>query len=56
MIWCYPWEEDIGWHLSHANDCKILNRLRRAHGHLSTIISMVEQGREGLKPRSRCKR
>ncbi|WP_210356617.1 metal-sensing transcriptional repressor [Sphingomonas beigongshangi] len=35
--------------MSHANDPKILNRLRRAHGHLATIIAMVEEGREGLE-------
>jgi DNA-binding FrmR family transcriptional regulator len=34
--------------MSHANDPKLLNRLRRAHGHLATIITMVESGREGL--------
>jgi len=34
--------------MSHANDPKLLNRLRRAHGHLATIIDMVEAGREGL--------
>lgn len=34
--------------MSHANDPKLLNRLRRAHGHLATIIEMVETGREGL--------
>ena len=34
--------------MSHANDPKLLNRLRRAHGHLATIIDMVETGREGL--------
>ena len=35
--------------MSHANDPKLLNRLRRAHGHLATIISMVGEGREGLE-------
>lgn len=35
--------------MSHANDPKLLNRLRRAHGHLAKIIKMVEQGREGLE-------
>ena len=34
--------------MSHANDPKLLNRLRRAYGHLATIVTMVEEGREGL--------
>jgi DNA-binding FrmR family transcriptional regulator len=34
--------------MSHAADPELLNRLRRAHGHLSKIIRMVEEGREGL--------
>lgn len=35
--------------MSHANDLKLMHRLRRANGHLATIIKMVEEGREGLE-------
>ena len=35
--------------MSHAASPDLLNRLRRAHGHLATIIKMVEDGREGLE-------
>jgi DNA-binding FrmR family transcriptional regulator len=34
--------------MSHAADPELLNRLRRAHGHLAKIIRMVDEGREGL--------
>jgi len=34
--------------MSHTDDPKLLNRLRRAHGHLATIIKMVEEGRDAL--------
>lgn len=34
--------------MSHANNPKLLNRLRRAQGHLGKIVTMVEEGREGL--------
>ena len=33
--------------MSHANNPDILRRLRRAEGHLSTVVRMVEDGREG---------
>lgn len=35
--------------MSHAASPELLNRLRRAQGHLATIIKMVEQGREGVE-------
>lgn len=35
--------------MSHAASPELLNRLRRAQGHLATIIKMVEDGREGLE-------
>jgi DNA-binding FrmR family transcriptional regulator len=34
--------------MSHADDPDILNRLKRAQGHLSTVIAMVQGGRDGL--------
>ena len=35
--------------MSHAADPQLLNRLRRANGHLAGIIKMVEDGEDGLK-------
>ena len=35
--------------LSHARNPDLLNRLKRAHGHLATILKMVEDGRDGLE-------
>lgn len=35
--------------MSHANDNALLNRLRRAHGHLAKIITMIESNRDGLE-------
>lgn len=35
--------------LSHVTDKKLINRLRRAHGHLATIITMIEANRDGLE-------
>ena len=35
--------------MSHAANPDLLNRLRRAHGHLAGIIKMVEDGDDGLK-------
>lgn len=32
--------------MSHALDPDIVKRLRRAQGHLGTVVGMVEQGRE----------
>jgi hypothetical protein NreA len=34
--------------MSHANNPDLINRLKRAQGHLATIIRMVEEGRDGL--------
>lgn len=35
--------------MSHAANPDLLNRLRRANGHLVGIIKMVEEGEDGLK-------
>jgi DNA-binding FrmR family transcriptional regulator len=35
--------------VSHVTDKKLKDRLRRAHGHLATIIGMVESNRNGLE-------
>jgi uncharacterized protein len=35
--------------MSHAANPDLLNRLRRANGHLAGIIKMVEEGEDGLK-------
>ncbi|MBT0670140.1 metal-sensing transcriptional repressor [Novosphingobium profundi] len=35
--------------MSHAASPDLLNRLRRASGHLSSIIRMIEEGDDGLK-------
>lgn len=35
--------------MSHAANPNLLNRLRRANGHLAGIIKMVEEGDDGLK-------
>ncbi len=35
--------------MSHAANPDLLNRLRRANGHLAGIIKMVEDGDDGLK-------
>jgi DNA-binding FrmR family transcriptional regulator len=34
--------------MSHANNPDLLKRLRRAQGHLSTVVRMIEEGRDGL--------
>jgi hypothetical protein NreA len=34
--------------MSHAHNTDLINRLKRAHGHLATIIKMVEDNRDGL--------
>ncbi|WP_420560307.1 metal-sensing transcriptional repressor [Tepidicaulis sp.] len=34
--------------MSHANNPDILKRLKRAQGHLASVIRMVEEGRDGL--------
>ena len=35
--------------MSHVTDKQLMNRLRRAHGHLATIIGMIEANRDGLE-------
>ncbi|MDE2042360.1 MAG: metal-sensing transcriptional repressor [Alphaproteobacteria bacterium] len=35
--------------MSHANNTDLLNRIKRAHGHLATIIKMIEDNRDGLE-------
>lgn len=35
--------------MSHAHNSDLMNRLKRAHGHLATIIKMVEDNRDGLE-------
>ncbi|MCJ2181702.1 metal-sensing transcriptional repressor [Novosphingobium sp. 1949] len=35
--------------MSHAANPDLINRLRRANGHLASIIRMVEDGEDGLK-------
>ena len=35
--------------MSHASNPDLINRLRRANGHLAGIIKMVEEGEDGLK-------
>ena len=34
--------------MSHASNPDILKRLRRAEGHLATVVHMVAEGRDGL--------
>jgi len=35
--------------VSHAHNADLMNRLKRAQGHLATIIRMVEENRDGLE-------
>lgn len=35
--------------MSHAANPDLLNRLKRAQGHLAKIIAMVAEGRDGLE-------
>lgn len=35
--------------MSHAHNTDLTNRLKRAHGHLAKIITMIEEGRDGLE-------
>jgi len=35
--------------VSHATDKQLVNRLRRANGHLATIVEMIEGNRDGLE-------
>lgn len=34
--------------MSHAANPELINRLKRAHGHLAKIIDMLAQGRDAL--------
>ena len=34
--------------MSHHTDKQLLNRLRRAHGHLGKIVGMIEANRDGM--------
>jgi DNA-binding FrmR family transcriptional regulator len=34
--------------VSHAHNTDLINRLKRAHGHLAKIIAMIEDNRDGL--------
>lgn len=34
--------------MSHANNPAILSRLRRAEGHLASVVRMIAEGRDGL--------
>ncbi len=35
--------------MSHTHNTDLMNRLKRAHGHLATIIKMIEENRDGLE-------
>lgn len=35
--------------MSHAANKDLINRLRRAHGHLATIVRMIEDNRDALE-------
>jgi len=35
--------------MSHANNKDLINRLKRANGHLAKIMAMVEEGHDGLE-------
>lgn len=35
--------------MSHAHNKDLVNRLKRAQGHLATIVKMVEDNRDGLE-------
>ncbi len=35
--------------MSHAQNTDLLNRLKRAQGHLATIVRMIEESRDGLE-------
>ena len=34
--------------MSHTNNPKILGRVKRAQGHLATVVRMIEEGRDGV--------
>ncbi|MDP3748309.1 MAG: metal-sensing transcriptional repressor [Phenylobacterium sp.] len=35
--------------MSHTHNTDLKNRLKRAHGHLATILTMIEDNRDGLE-------
>ena len=35
--------------MSHTHNTDLMNRLKRAQGHLTTILKMVEDNRDGLE-------
>ncbi|MBL8772238.1 MAG: metal-sensing transcriptional repressor [Phenylobacterium sp.] len=35
--------------MSHTNNLDLVNRLKRAHGHLAKIVTMIEQDRDALE-------
>lgn len=35
--------------MSHTNNADLMNRLKRAHGHLATIMTMIQDNRDGLE-------
>ncbi|MBU4433004.1 MAG: metal-sensing transcriptional repressor [Alphaproteobacteria bacterium] len=35
--------------MSHAHNNDLMNRLKRAQGHLATILKMIEENRDGLE-------
>ena len=35
--------------MSHASNADLINRLKRANGHLATIVRMIEDNRDGLE-------
>lgn len=35
--------------MSHTHDKELMNRLKRAQGHLATIVRMIEENRDGLE-------
>ena len=44
----YPLQGDRLLSMSHVNDPEIHKRLRRAEGHLGTVVKMVAEGKDGL--------
>lgn len=34
--------------MSHTQDTELINRLKRANGHLATIVRMIEEDRDAL--------
>lgn len=35
--------------MAHTGNTDLINRLKRANGHLATIVSMIEDNRDGLE-------